>query len=197
MPRRITLDDVEEMEISGGGTEHQRAMVATLREWATDSSRFVLDDDVSPVYLLTVAAEHLDMLGEPDEALSVAEQARSLPQAGAIEVHPTLISFALARGDREEANRLAAEVRRSGLATALDAEQIAESFELADLPIEAQRWFAIGLRIVTRDDQEGSHQHLVLASGRFRVRRAAGLDWDVLDHETADWRERAGLAPIT
>jgi hypothetical protein len=133
------MDDVEELELSGSGAQRQRKMVATFREWATDSSRFVLDDDVSPVYLLTVAAEHLEMLGQPDEALCLAEQARSLPQAGAIEVHPTLISFALARGDREEANRLADEVRRSGLATAYDVEQIAESFELAGLLVEAQR----------------------------------------------------------
>jgi hypothetical protein len=69
---------------------------------------------------------------------------------------------------------------------------VAEHFELADTTREALRWFAIGLRVAEQHETGGA-AYPSLLMGRFRVRREAGMPWDGIDEEAAEWRAQRQL----
>ncbi|PPL17334.1 hypothetical protein [Microterricola pindariensis] len=201
----ITEDDIDELELrdfderagsSTGGVAEHLEKAAIFESWATDADAYTLDDGVTPAQLLIVAAEHLQMGRDYDEAFRLALAAAGHPSAQRFEAHPTLISLHLELDQRAEALALADEVRTAGAPELGIYEAIASSFEIADELALAERWYAIALRALDKVNLESPADRLSLLSGRYRVRRDAGKPLDVLDTETEQQRAAQGLAPL-
>ena len=201
----ITENDIDELElrdfdeatgsITGGAAEHLEK-AAIFEEWATDADSYTLSDGVTPAHLLIVAAEHVQMAQDTAEAFRLARTASEHPSAEPFEAHPTLISLHLESNELEAAVTLADEVRTGGADELGIYEMIAESFEDAGELTLAERWFAIGLRMLDRVGVESPNDRLSLLSGRYRVRRDADKPLDVLDVETEQLRIESGLDPL-
>ncbi|MGX5695969.1 hypothetical protein ACWKWP_07210 [Agromyces soli] len=191
MAQLITDDDLDGLELrASADPNHHVERAELLLRWATDTESFALDDDVRQAHLLLVAAENLEMAGELDRALALARRAAEASDAVPGEVSSTLVSILLARGERDAAIAEADALRAAGLGEWWPLLAVAEVFELADELALAERWFVIALRVVERDAEHDADDRLTALAGRYRVRRDAGKDEDVLDIET---RELAGL----
>lgn len=205
MATLITEDDIDDLElrdldeatgsVTGGAAEHLEK-AAIFEEWATDADNYELGDGVTPAHLLVVAAEHLQLAHDMAEAFRLASAASEHPSAQRFEAHPTLISLHLENNELDAAVALADEVRKGGADELGIYEMIAESFEMAGEVTFAERWFAIGLRMLDRVGLESPGDRLSLLTGRYRVRRDAGKALDVLDVETEELRIESGLDPI-
>lgn len=205
MATRITEDDIDELElrdldpvtgsITGGAAEHLEK-AAILQAWATDSAAYTLDEAVTPAQLLVIAAEHLQLGHDTDNAFRLARAASEHPSAKRFEAHPTLIGLHLENGELEAAVALADEVRRNGADELGVYEMIASSFEFAGELALAERWFAIALRALDRVGLASEHDRVSLLAGRYRVRRDAGKPLDVLDVQSEQLRAERGLDPL-
>lgn len=201
----ITEDDIDNLElrdfdeatgsVTGGVAEHLEK-AAIFEEWATDDEAYALEEGLTPAQLLIVAAEHLQLGHDYEESFRVARAAGEHPSAQPFEAHPTLISLHLELDQREQALRLADEVRAGGASELGIYEMIASSFELAGELALAERWYAIALRALDKVNLESPTDRMSLLSGRYRVRRDAGKPLDVLDTETQQLRAVQGLDPL-
>ncbi len=201
----ITEDDIDNLElrdfdevagsVTGGVAEHLEK-AAIFEAWATDSDAYRLEQGVTPAHLLIVAAEHLQLGRDYDEAFRLARAAAAHPSAQPFEAHPTLISLHLELDQREDALALADEVRTGGAPELGIYEMIAENFELADELALAERWYAIALRALDKVQLESPADRLSLLTGRYRVRRDAGKPLDVMDTEVEQLRAAQGLDPL-
>ncbi len=202
MATLITEDDIDNLElrdfdestgsVTGGVAEHLEK-AAILEEWATDAESYELDEGITPAHLLIVAAEHLQIGRDFEEAFRLAREGREHPSAQPFEAHPTLIGLHLELEQRSEAIELADEVRASGADELGIYEMIAETFELAGELAVAERWYAIALRALDKVQLESPADRVSLLSGRYRVRRDAQKPLDVLDTETEQLRVSRGL----
>jgi tetratricopeptide (TPR) repeat protein len=190
MAQRISIDDVDRVDMSGRGPLR---IAETMIEWAENPEQYELDEVVRPVHLYLIAADRLESLGDLEGAWALAEKAAAHPSAGPFEAHPNRISIRLEQGRIDEARALADEIRHSSIEDISVIEQAAESFELADLLTDAQRWNAIGIRVAEQLYGEESEGALRFTTARYRVRRAAALPRDVLDLQLEAWRDHLDL----
>lgn len=179
----ITEDDVDAMGFGGGSAER----IATLLSWVRDEDRFELGPGLSAEYPLSMAVGYLMDAGDFDTAWQVAVEASRHPTTRPFEAHPTMIDVRLRQGRPDDAIALADELRASSHVSPLTAEIVAENFEMADMTRDALRWFTIGLRLAEQHETGGA-SYPSLLMGRFRVRRDAGMPWDGIDYEAAEWR---------
>lgn len=129
MAQTITDDDLDELELSGRGDDHSRHVATTAIAWAEDPARLALEEPLTPAHLLLVASDHLEMLGELDEAWVVANRAAEHPTAEPFEALSTLVSIRLAQHDLAAAAELLDGYRRAGAITADLAAQLADVIE--------------------------------------------------------------------
>ncbi|HLT67688.1 MAG TPA: hypothetical protein VKZ73_07430 [Microbacterium sp.] len=192
MAQTITDDDLDELELSGRGDDHSRHVAMTAIAWAEDPARFVLEEPLTPAHLLLVAAEHLEMLGELDEAWVVANRAAEHPTAAPFEALSTLVSIRLAQGDLTAATELLDGYRRAGAITADLAAQLADVIEASPVVDDeagamrlAERWANIALLALERDGGHMTDYRTALGV-RYRTRRARGARHDELDDDFVD-----------
>ena len=193
MATLITNDDIDDLElrdfdeatgsVTGGAAEHLEK-AAIFEEWATDADNYELGDGVTPAQLLIVAAEHLHLGHDTAEAFRLALAASEHPSVKPFEVHPTLIALHVDNDELDAAVALADEVRTGGADELGIYEMIAEVFEVAGALTLAERWYAIGLRLLDRVGLKSPGDQLSLLTGRYRVRRDAGKPLDALDVQT-------------
>lgn len=175
----ITEDDVDALGMGGAS----RPKIETLLGWARDMETFEFEDGLTASYPLAVAAEYLADLGEFEEAKGVAREIATHPTCGPFDGHVQLIEISLREGAVDEARAVGDQLRRVDSVSYFDFERIASAFEMRELWPDAQRWCAIALRRLERDGLEDSDEYDRVLTTRFRIRRAAGLPWDVTDSE--------------
>uniref|UniRef100_UPI00339153DA hypothetical protein n=1 Tax=Agromyces zhanjiangensis TaxID=3158562 RepID=UPI00339153DA len=93
MAQLITEDDLDVLELRVADGRGHVARADLLERWATDAAAFELDDGIRRAHLLLVAAEHFEMAGELDRALSAARRA-----ADAVRGRPAVDGGALVAG---------------------------------------------------------------------------------------------------
>lgn len=192
MAQTITEDELDELEMSGRGDDHSRHVAMTAIAWAEDPTRFALEEPLTPAHLLLVAAEHLEMLGELDDAWAVANRAAEHPAAGPFEALSTLVSIRLAQRDLAAAAELLDGYRHAGAITADVAAQLADVIEASPIVDDeggamrlAERWANIALLALERDGGHMTDYRTALGV-RYRARRARGAQHDELDEDFVD-----------
>ena len=189
MPQTITDDDLDELELAGGGDGHSRHVATTAIAWAENPAQFTLEAPLRPAHLLLVAAEHLEMIGELDEAWAVANRAVGHPTAEPFEALPTLVSIRLSQQDLAAATELLDGYRRAGAISGDLATQLADIVESSPLGDDeaavmrlAERWANIALLALERD---GGHMgdYRTALGVRYRARRARRAEHDELDDD--------------
>ena len=150
---------------STGGVAEHLEKAAIFEQWATDADSYTLDGALTPAHLLIVAAEHLQMAHDTDEAFRLVEAAMAHSSVKPFEAHPTLISLHLEQEDRVTALALADEVRTTGSDDLGVYQQIAEGFEIAGELALAERWYAIALRALDKVGLESPSDRIALLAG--------------------------------
>lgn len=191
MVQRVTEEDLDNLELRvSAGPAHHRERAELLERWASEPDAYELGDGVRAAHLLLVAAEHLEMAGDLEQARALARRGAEASDAVPGEAAGTLVSILLDLGERDAAIAEADALRAAPSDDWWSALHVAEVFELADELALAERWFVIALRSIERDDEHDADDRLTALVGRYRVRRDADKDEDVLDLET---RELAGI----
>jgi predicted Zn-dependent protease len=177
----LSFDDVESLEGARTPAEHRTA-ADVLAGWAGEQHPD--DDDVTPAALLSAAAWHLDMAGDPVAALELHRRAAAVAGDVPPDVRCYLHGALLKAGRADEARALADEVRRSA-PDDLDVHVLmAENYEAAGDLRQANRWLALGTTRLDAADLEGrvdDDRALALLTARRRVRAALDLPPDGLD----------------
>ena len=177
----LSFDDVESLEGARTPAEHRTA-AEVLAGWAGEQHPD--DDEVTPAALLSAAAWHLDMAGDPVAALELHRRAAAVAGDVPPDVRCYLHGALLRAGQAEEARALADEVRRSATDD-LDVHVfMAENYEAAGDLRQANRWLALGTTRLDAADLEGrvdDDRALALLVARRRVRAALDLPPDGLD----------------
>lgn len=193
----ITEDDFNELEFATkpDGVDREvwlRERVATYLTWV-DAGEF---EGITASYVLRVAAEHLESMGDLDGALTLARRATSAGDDEAPLGIPVLISILLALEDTDEAKR-ASDVLRAVLRSdpervpTLLLERMGEEFAYAEQLTLAERWYTTALRLV--EERGGSELEWVrVAHFRASVRRRAGKPSDATDDEADQLRREYG-----
>ena len=178
----LSFDDVEELEFTARTPDAHRAAAATLTAWAEEQHPD--DDDVTPASLLAAAAWHLDVVGDRAGALDLYRRASAAPGEAPPDIRCYLHGALLKVGDRDEARRVADDVRRSAPSDPDVYLFMAENHELDGDLQQAHRWLAMGvnrLDLRTGVDPPLDFRLIILLRARRRVRQALGFPPDDID----------------
>jgi predicted Zn-dependent protease len=180
--RPVTFDEVEALEAFAVDDGMHRSAADRLTGWAAEP---IPGDEVPPAALLSAAAWHLDLAGDPEGALALHR--RAIAAAGDVppDARCYLHGALLQAGRPDEARAVADEVRREAPADVAVYELIAENYEAADDLRQAHRWLELGAARLDRIEDEvplGAEDDAVaLLTARRRVRQALGFPLDELD----------------
>lgn len=169
----VTVDDLDDVVL---GRQPPRTRAEILQAWADDPHP---DDEMGQADLLIAAAGEWNLVGEHDRSVQCCRRAVELGHSEEYGDPRTHLHAALMEaGQVEEATELERSLRREPPPDAGDFCRVGETYEEHGDLRTAARWFTIGL------DREPDDE--LLAAGRFRVRRAAGLPLDGLDEEALE-----------
>lgn len=169
----VTVDDLDEMVL---GPQPPRTRAEILQRWADDPNP---RDEVLQADLLIAAAGEWHLVGEHARSVECCRRAVELGRCEEYGDPRTHLHAALMdAGLVDEAAELERTLRREPPSEAHDFCRVGETYEEHGDLRTAARWFTIGL---DRDPDDE-----LLAVGRFRVRRAAGLPLDAIDEETLE-----------
>lgn len=181
----LSIDDVDELELTAETPRQRRAAAARLVAWSAE--RHPEDDaEVTPAMLLAHAGEQLTSVGDHEAALDLYRRATQAEGDVVPDVRCHLHHGLIEAGDLDAARRLAEEVRRSGPADVDVYVLIGEDYEAIGDLVEANRWMNLGLRhlIDQIEDPDGPPPDVVAAlflTARRRVRDALGFPPDEFD----------------
>lgn len=136
------------------------------------------------------AADHLQVLGQFDEARALLQQIGPEDEPGAIHPAARLLDLELAAGNPDEVAELSRTLlaaSRNGDLTEQDHHFVGESLEEHGRERDALRWFSIPLRMVDPDDLWALPIGCV--HGRYRVRRVLGMPFDGYDRASEEIKE--------
>lgn len=190
MPRMsrgpVTEDDVAEVQARAGGGVRQRSARAggTYEAWAADPHP---DDEVSLGRLLVMAGEQWAYAGETDRALQLFRRAVQTGDRVEPDVRCYLIDALLGAGQRDEADKLAEELRRSRPGNPDAYLFVGDAYEEAGDLGASLRWFTSGMLKTLKDEAADEVDVVLLIRSRRRVREAMGFPPDEYD-ELADLR---------
>lgn len=185
----IREEDVERLSMLADGDAHGRA--ERLIAWVTDP-RYAFEDGLTGEYPLTLAIEILLDCDDLDRAWQVTELLAQQSDVRSFEAAPLQMEILLRRGDRDAAEGLSDDVRRSRSADIDLCTRIGELFEEYDDPSRAERWFTIGVDVARREGSGDATLQMMLG-GRYRIRREAGKPSDAMDEECDRLRAELGL----
>lgn len=175
----VTQDDVTEIEVSDeGGPAELRTRARSVLE-LVEAGETVADQ--TPVDLMVIAAEWLQMAGDVDEAEVVLTEAIARGGPAAIDPRAMLCHQLLEREKTDRARDLSQQMRKDRDLTPTSYLLNGESWEMAGDLKEAIRWFTLGL---LRSGDQPTATSTLLGFSRHRVRRAAGLPVDSIDEAT-------------
>ena len=194
MPRIITLNDFDTArDRAHRGETDDRAVAETLRDWATDTERFSLADDVSRAAVLLEAAENFGYAGDFVEALRLFDAARVDGGPTYVDPRALMVQALYQGGNKDAALELANALRRERPADVNVFLIVGGFFEFVDELQSAQRWYSMGIRAMDSGNVSGSEsQYETMLIGRARVRDELGLAHDTLDDAAAIIIERYG-----
>jgi len=201
----LTYEDIQEREDAAEGLDPDlhREAAADLLAWAGEPHP---DDapDVNRAELLVSAAAQLSLAGDFEPALGVLREAVATGEPVDPDVRAYLIHGLLKCGLAEEADKVAADLRRERPANLLVHHLVGVAYEEADRLDLALRWFTMGATRAVRmedtvlegwsddvDDVGAGFDAIILMTARFRVRRKMGFPLDGYDEVAADVLEAA------
>lgn len=175
----LTYDDVEDLVVAESPQEHEAA-AQQLTRWAQETHP---DDGVSPAGLLAAAAEHHEQRGDTEQELEALRAAVSAEGDAPPDTRVWLHEALVRRGRLEEAQQVAAEIRRSRPCDADVYDLVGQAYEAAGELETANRWFTMGLTRLSRREPGTVDDHGLrrLALSRSRVRRELGHPPDETD----------------
>lgn len=185
----MTQDDADALEVAGTSEEH-RAAATRLMSLATERHP---DDEVTTADLLVRAGEELGLAGDHRAAVDLCR--RAVADGGEVDPDPRcyLLAGLLVLEETDEADALAAEIRRSRPASGFVYQLVGESYEQVGQHETARRWYTMGLSRLPRtpptsadDDVRGAARdvdRMMLGAARARVGAALGYPADDLDEE--------------
>lgn len=174
----LTQDDLTDIEMSDEGDPAElRTRARTVLE-LVESGQTVADQ--TPVDLMVIAAEWLQMAGDHDAAEEVLTDATARGGPADIDPRAMLCHFLLQREETDRARGLSQQMRKDHDLTPTSYLLNGESWEMAGDLREAIRWFTLGL---LRTGDQPTPTSTLLGFSRHRVRRTAGLPVDAMDEE--------------
>jgi hypothetical protein len=181
MARPPLLEDDLDRRVMGPGRKPDLAATAA---WFEDLAGDPHPDDVPSVAeLLVVAGEYWSLAGDAVRALDLFRRAVEDGGVTQPDARCHLLGGLLALDRRDEATRLAAEIKAARLPDPEVYAYVGEAYEWHDDLPAATQWFTAGMLRAMRD---GAPQWMVvhLMRGRARVREAQGFPPDEYDEET-------------
>ncbi|WP_448627723.1 hypothetical protein [Geodermatophilus sp. URMC 64] len=179
----LSYDDIERLEFSARTPKAHRAAAQTLVTWAEEPHP--QDDDVTPAEFLNAAAWHLAAAGDDDAALQMHRRAVAAPGHVEPDARCYLHLALLRAGLRDEADRIADEVRRAAPTSADVYVFMAENYEITGDLKQTHRWLAMGtsrlLPPEARPPADDDYRALLLLRSRRRIRQQLGFPEDDLD----------------
>ncbi len=190
---RVVISEEDVDAVGFGDATHEK--VETLLRWVRDTERFELAPSVPADYPLAMASDFLMQLGDLEAAWHVAAEAERDPRADPYRTLANLVEVRLRQGRADDARELTNAARADPDVDPLIVEQIGELFERYDLPRDALRWFTIGIRLLESAGAADTLQYDVFCTARFRVRRDAGMPWDMFDRDDVRSQEIFEVSP--
>lgn len=183
MARVVTMSDIEELDQSEADPE---TVAQTLVDW-TEEADVRYEGGLSPAELLSQAATRFGRAGDEGKQWDILQRALQADGEPLFDIRAKMIANLLERGQTEEADERASQLRRKGVRSPYSILLVAESYTKAGNVGQAMRWHNIGLRLADRDDwSEGPVDHrAVLLQERYRFRRDQGYSTDGYDEEAA------------
>ena len=180
----VSEEDVSKVEARLGGRalERHTKAASTYEAWAAEPHP---EDEVTVGRLLVAAGEQWGLAGEPERALQLFRRAVATNDEVEPDVRCYLIDALLEAGQRDEADKLAEELRRSRPDNPDAYLFVGEAYEEAGDLGASLRWFTSGMLKAMKDEAVDEVDVVLLMRARRRVREGMGFPPDEYD-ELAD-----------
>jgi hypothetical protein len=176
--RAISQDTFLAVQRRAAATRDHLRAAERYESWAAEVHP---DDEVSWGDLLVGAAEQWKLAGEDEHCLDACRRAVATGDLVEPDTRCYLIGALVACGHRDEADKLAGEIRRERPSDPYVHLFIGEAYEMHGDPQQAITWFTAGMLTAMRDEDAATWDALTLMRSRRRVRHAVGFPPDEYD----------------